>query len=148
MSRQDPPALANLRANQTQADADGTLVTVSHEALDETFAYIDGLHDQVRRATGVSDAMRRTHTFSTVAIVIIDGDVYAEDLSAEPDAIAQEVANPRVFTLISRDHFRRFVDHDGRNSMGHFTRWLREIDAVVSECWILGETLSDAERQA
>ena len=37
------PCVANLREHQTQLDADGCMVGVSRQALDETLAIYDGL---------------------------------------------------------------------------------------------------------
>lgn len=89
---------------------------------------------------------RTTHTYSKVNIVIVDGDVYAEDFSVEPDKVAQELANPRVLPFIDGAHFRRFVEYEGKHAMAYFTEWLQEMGAVVDKCWILGPELSDEER--
>lgn len=48
-------ALENLKSNQTQADADGVMVTVSRQALDEVLAQYVLLFDALKDAAGHLD---------------------------------------------------------------------------------------------
>jgi hypothetical protein len=138
----EPAGLTNLRTAQRQLDADGTEVGVSRQALEETLAYIDELRAPVVIATP-SPVVRRTHTYSTTNIVILEGHIYAEDFSHK----AQIEAPERVGLLIDPAHFRKFGDFQHSSAMHHFTMWLQDVGAVVDKCWILGPELSDSERK-
>lgn len=86
-----------------------------------------------------------TRTYSTTNIVIdaVRGWVWAEDFAH--DTFAGIQANPfldRAGTFIDKAHAHAF------ESMATFTDWLQEMGAVVDQCTILGETLSEAERKA
>lgn len=134
----NPEALANLRDNQRQLDADGTEVGVSRQALNEVLeAFADPAPLRV-------PLLRRTHTYATTDIAIHGGFIYAQDFGHETGPI--EVPD-RVASVLDAKHLRKFGTHQGDGAMYHFTMWLHDVGAVVGHCYDLPETLTDAERQ-
>lgn len=86
--------------------------------------------------------MTHTRTYATTNVVIfaVDGGVYAEDFTADS---SMAIHPTRIVAFIDPEHFRYF------STVHDFSVWLWERgDVVVDECHILGETLSDEERQA
>lgn len=86
--------------------------------------------------------MTHTRTYVTTNIVVFTtgGDVYAEDFTADS---SKHVYPNRIAAFLDPAHFRYF------RTVRDFSLWLWERgDVVVDECHILGETMSDEERQA
>ncbi len=84
-----------------------------------------------------------THTYPTTNIVLDAAGltIWVEDFSYDTPAAVTNPFRDRVGRFLNRDHVRIFTD------WSEFTMWLHEVGAIVDKCWILGETLTDEERQ-
>ena len=95
----------------------------------------------------VADSVIHTRAPSVTTVnIVIDterGRIWVEDKAHDTfPHIAKDPFLDRVGRFIDRDHVHLFA------SMRDFTFWSHAEDVAVDKCWLLGETLSDEEREA
>lgn len=88
--------------------------------------------------------MTHTRTFAETNIVldVAGATIWAEDFSHS--TVSRAIGNPfrqRAGVFIDADHAHIFA------TWAEFTEWLHDAGAIVRQCWVLGDTLSDEERQ-